>query len=153
MNRVLLPFVVTLAVVLISFSICNAEEAVEPHQKIMLFDGRSFDDLYRYLRNNQGNIDETWKIKPRGILACAGKPAGYIRTVKAYKNYKLHFEYRWPARPGNNGALVHMVGEDRVWPKSLECQGGYRNQGEDYCAYDLMGNFGGIDQATLGKKQ
>ncbi|MBL7147122.1 MAG: DUF1080 domain-containing protein [Phycisphaerae bacterium] len=130
MNRILLLLVVTLAVVSSSLTICNADEAIEPEQKIMLFDGNSFDGLYRYLRNNQGNIDETWTIQPDGILACVGKPAGYIRTVNAYKNYKLHFEYRWPGKPGNNGALVHMVGEDKVWPKSLECQGGFHNQGD-----------------------
>jgi len=130
MNRIVLLLIVALVVVSSSLTICNADEAIEPKQKIMLFDGSSFDGLYRFLRNNQGNVDDTWEIKPRGILACAGKPAGYIRTVKAYKNYKLHFEYRWPASPGNNGALVHMVGEDRVWPKSLECQGAYRNQGD-----------------------
>jgi len=107
-----------------------AEKAVEPLEKIVLFDGKSFDGLVRHLRNNQGNVDETWQIKPGGVLACSGKPAGYIRTDKAYKNYKFHVEYRWPGRTGNNGILVHMVGEDKVWPKSLECQGMFQNQGD-----------------------
>ncbi len=130
MNRIVLPLAVTLAVVFSSFSISSAQEAIEPQQKVKLFDGRSFDGLFRFLRNNKGDVDETWTIKSNGILACTGNPPGYIRTVKAYKNYKLHFEYRWPGRPGNNGALVHMVGEDKVWPKSLECQGGFHNQGD-----------------------
>lgn len=105
------------------------EEAVEPKEKIVLFDGKTFNGWVRHLRGT-GNVDETWAIKPGGILACTGKPAGYIRTEKAYKNYRFRLEYRWPGKTGNNGVLVHMVGEDRVWPKSLECQGGFRNQGD-----------------------
>ena len=107
-----------------------AEKAIEPQEKIVLFDGKSFDGWIRHLRNNQGNADETWQIKPGGVMACSGRPAGYIRTDKAYKNYKFHLEYRWPGRTGNNGILVHMTGEDKVWPKSLECQGMFHNQGD-----------------------
>jgi len=106
------------------------QEAVEPKEKVVLFDGKTFDGWVRILRGGQGNPDETWTIKPGGILACSGKPAGYIRTEKAYKNYHFRMEYRWAGRTGNNGVLVHMTGEDKVWPKSLECQGMYKNQGD-----------------------
>ena len=121
---------IVLAVALSTAPSGAAENAVEPKEKVMLFNGKNFDGLYRYVRGNQGDIDETWQVKPGGVLLCTGRPAGYIRTEKAYKNYKVHFEYRWPGRTGNNGILVHMVGEDKVWPKSLECQGMNRNQGD-----------------------
>ena len=130
MPRIFLILAVTIMIVLSFSPQCSAEEAVEPKEKVMLFDGKSFDGLFRYLRNGQGDVDKTWTIKPDGVLACTGKLAGYIRTAKSYKNYKLHIEYRWPGRTGNNGILIHMVGEDRVWPKSLECQGMYHNQGD-----------------------
>jgi len=130
MNRTTLFVSLILAVVFTYPVICGAAGAIEPKSKIMLFDGKSFDGLSRHLRNNQGDVDETWKVKPGGILLCTGKPSGYIRTSKAYKNYKFHMEYRWAGKPGNNGVLVHMVGEDKVWPKSLECQGGFHNQGD-----------------------
>jgi len=107
----------------------EAPPAVEPTGKIVLFDGKTFDGLVRHIRG-QANVDETWQIKEGGILHCTGKPAGYIRTEKAYKSYKLHVEYRWAGRTGNNGILVHMTGPDNVWPKSLECQGMYKNQGD-----------------------
>ncbi len=117
-------------VILLLWSLApGADEAIEPKKRIMLFDGKSFDGLVRYLRGG-GDVDKTWMIKSGGVLANTGKPAGYIRTEKSYKNYKLHLEYRWPGKPGNNGILVHMTGEDKVWPKSLECQGGYKNQGD-----------------------
>ena len=76
-----------------------------------------------------GDVEKTWSIKD-GVLACTGRPSGYIRTAKAYKNYVFRVEYRWAGRTGNNGVLAHMVGPDRVWPKSLECQGMYHNQGD-----------------------
>jgi hypothetical protein len=130
MNRTILLISLVFVVAFSATAMCSAEEVIEPESKIMLFDGKSFDGLFRYLRKNQGDVDETWKIEPGGILLCTGKPAGYIRTINAYKNYKFHMEYRWPDKPGNNGILVHMAGEDRVWPKSLECQGGFHNQGD-----------------------
>jgi hypothetical protein len=121
---------ITATLVSIGCSLAAAETATAPNQKLVLFDGQSFEGWVRYLRDGQGDVEETWSIKPEGILACTGKPAGYIRTDKSYKDYKLRLEYRWAGRPGNNGILVHMVGEDRVWPKSLECQGGYQNNGD-----------------------
>ncbi|MHC4225999.1 MAG: 3-keto-disaccharide hydrolase [Planctomycetota bacterium] len=130
MKRIILLLAVNCGIVLSSSAMCHAADAIEPKEKVLLFDGKTFDGWFRYLRNNQGDVDETWKVKTGGILACAGEPRGYIRTVKAYKNYKLHVEYRWPGKTGNNGILVHMVGEDKVWPRSLECQGGFHNQGD-----------------------
>ncbi|MBL7223057.1 MAG: DUF1080 domain-containing protein [Candidatus Brocadiae bacterium] len=106
------------------------EEAIEPKEKIALFDGKSFDGWVRYLRGGKGDPDKTWAIKEGGAIACTGRPAGYIRTEKAYKNYHLRLEYRWPGRTGNNGVLAHMVGKDNVWPKSLECQGQFHAQGD-----------------------
>jgi len=120
----------TCVVLLCLLPAVGAEKAIEPKEKTVLFDGKTFDGWFRYLRGGRGDVDKTWTIKDGGVLACTGRPAGYIRTVKAYKNYKFHVEYRWPGRTGNNGVLVHMTGKDNVWPKSLECQGMFRNQGD-----------------------
>ena len=108
----------------------GAVKAIEPKAKTALFDGKSFAGWVRHLRGPKGDVEKTWSVKAGGILACTGRPAGYIRTDKAYRNYKFRMEYRWSGQPGNNGVMVHMAGADRVWPKSLECQGGYRNQGD-----------------------
>ena len=120
------------------------EKAIEPAAKVTLFDGKTFEGLHRHLRGG-GDVDKTWTVKEGGVLACSGRPAGYIRTKKAYKNSKFHVEYRWPGRTGNNGILVHMTGPDTVWPKSLECQGMYRNQGDYF-------EIGGIEfnEHTIG---
>ncbi|MBL7134091.1 MAG: DUF1080 domain-containing protein [Phycisphaerae bacterium] len=130
MKRTILLLGVMCAVLLAPPLAAVAEEAIQPTKKIVLFDGKSFDGLVRHVRGG-GDVEKTWAIKD-GVLACTGRPPGYIRTAKAYKNYKFHVEYRWPAKTGNNGILVHMTGKDGVWPKSLECQGMYRNQGDYY---------------------
>ena len=120
----------TLSAVGVPRLVSGAEQALEPQGKIMLFDGKGFDGWVHQLRGTGGSLEGTWSVKPGGILACKGKPSGYIRTTRSYKNYKFHMEYRWPGQTGNNGILVHTQGEDRVWPQSLECQGGYGNQGD-----------------------
>jgi len=124
------------------------QAAVQPAAKLDLFDGKTFDGWVRHLRGGQGNPDETWLVKPGGVLHCTGKPAGYIRTAKPYKDYHFRMEYRWTDKPGNNGVLAHMVGDDKVWPKSLECQGMYRNQGDFF----EIGGFGFHEHTAGGHR-
>ncbi len=61
-----------------------------------------------------------------GILHCTGRPAGYLRTKKAYANYILELEWRWPkgSKGGNSGVLLHATTEKAlgIWPKSIESQ-------------------------------
>jgi hypothetical protein len=59
-----------------------------------------------------------------GVLVCKGNPAGYIRTDKDYKNFILRLQWRWPeGKPaGNSGVLFRKIGDDKVWPKSIEAQ-------------------------------
>jgi hypothetical protein len=42
----------------------------------------------------------------------------------------LNLEWRWAETPRNSGVLVHMSGEDHVWPKSIEAQLMHRNAGD-----------------------
>jgi hypothetical protein len=99
----------------------DADKAVVPQEKTMLWNGKDYTGWTRFLRDASADVDETWSVG-NGVLQCTGRPAGYIRTETAYADYHLHVEWRWPADPGNNGVLVHMSGQDQVWPRSLECQ-------------------------------
>ena len=68
--------------------------------------------------------EDVWEVKD-GVLICKGKPGGYIRTEKDYKNYVLRLQWRFnpvTKKAGNSGVLLRMVGEDKVWPKSIEAQ-------------------------------
>ncbi len=59
-----------------------------------------------------------------GVMTIKGQPIGYIRTKQDYTNFVLRLQWRFdPAKgAGNSGVLVRMIGEDKVWPKSVEAQ-------------------------------
>jgi len=86
---------------------------------VRLFNGENLDGWTVPFENlKQAN---TFSVKD-GILDNTGRPAGYIRTTKDYTNYTLHLQMRH-IKGGNSGVLLRMVGADKVWPKSIECQG------------------------------
>lgn len=69
------------------------------------------------------NPADTWSVKD-GVLVCTGKPNGYIATEKEYSDYVLRLKWRYPkdTEKPNSGVLLHVGGEDRVWPNSVETQ-------------------------------
>jgi hypothetical protein len=83
--------------------------------------GRKEDPKWMLKEFSPNDPDSAWEIGD-GVIACKGLPAGYMRTEKVYADYKLHVEWRWPGQAGNSGVIIHMTGEDRKWPKSIECQ-------------------------------
>lgn len=103
----------------------EAEEAIEPKERIELFNGK---DLSGWVLIAGQEPQKTFTVED-GVVKCTGRPAGYMRTEKKYKNYRFVMEWRF-IKPGNSGVLVHMSGKDVVWPRSLECQGAYQNQGD-----------------------
>jgi hypothetical protein len=122
------PYAATIALIVISILLTATIEAVEqdnkptvPEEKTMLWNGIDFAGWELYAREAGYDVTKTWSIE-NGVIRCEGKPAGYMRTEKDYADYLFHVEWRWPEKGGNNGVLVHMSGEDKVWPKSLECQ-------------------------------
>ena len=105
----------------------SGEGIVEPTETIELFNGRDLND-WAFCVKGDGDAKDAFKVED-GVVKCAGNPRGYMRTKKAYKNYKLVIEWRF-LKKGNSGILVHMEGEDKVWPRSIECQGMVGNQGD-----------------------
>jgi len=97
------------------------KEPTVPKKKTVLWNGKDFTDWKLFVRDPDHDVTKTWSVKD-GVIRCEGRPAGYMRTEADYANYLFHVEWRWPGNGGNNGALVHMSGQDKVWPKSLECQ-------------------------------
>ncbi|MFC7336060.1 family 16 glycoside hydrolase [Haloferula chungangensis] len=98
--------------------------AIEPSGKTPLFNGESLDGWIEFMpKDDQGlpASQDVWSVRD-GVIQCTGVPNGYIRTAKAYTNYKLHLEWRWTETPSNSGVLLHMVGKDRVWPTCVEAQ-------------------------------
>ncbi len=66
-------------------------------------------------------LKDTFTVKD-GVLMDAGRPAGYLRTTDDFTNFVLWLQVRH-TKAGNGGVLVRMTGPDKVWPKSIECQG------------------------------
>ncbi len=72
-----------------------------------------------------------WSVKD-GVLQCAGRPIGYIQTEELYDNFILELDWRFdPAKgEGNSGVLLRTIGDDVVWPKSMEAQLHSKNAGD-----------------------
>lgn len=84
-----------------------------------------------------GGSESTWTVDGN-VIKCSGKPAGYFATSQSYRNYSLRFDFKYP-RPegleddnkfeGNSGYLVHITGDHKIWPKSIEVQGQNKTAG------------------------
>jgi hypothetical protein len=76
-----------------------------------------------------------------GEIRLSGKPEGYFATRKVYQNYVLTFEWRYE-RPeslksdadfrSNSGLLLHIQGDAKVWPRSIEFQLANHEVGQIY---------------------
>jgi len=88
---------------------------------IALFNGRNFDGLHIFVEQADIAPDAAWKIED-GVLRATGAGRGYVRTVNAHADYHLKLEWRWPKNAGNSGIMLHLVGPDLIWPKSVEAQ-------------------------------
>jgi len=96
------------------------------------FDGTSLADWVHHSSAGGTPLEATWTIED-GVLVGRGSPRGYLRTKERFDNYHLTLEWRFnPERgpPGNSGVLLRMVGEDKVWPKSIEAQLQHQNAGD-----------------------
>jgi hypothetical protein len=75
---------------------------------------------------------ETWQLKD-GMIYCTGKPNGFLRSNKTYKNFIFRAEWRfvkegWNEAPPewpNAGFFINAQELVDGWPKSLEVQGHY----------------------------
>ena len=69
-------------------------------------------------------------------LVSLGQPNGHLITDAKYENYRLEVEYRFAAKPGNCGVLVHASTPRalyKMFPKSIEVQMNHRHAGDYWC--------------------
>jgi hypothetical protein len=91
--------------------------------EVRLFNGRDLSGWTAHLPGDAA-MDDVWRIED-GILICGGTPVGYLRTTDDFVNYVLRLEWRFDPvtkKAGNSGVLLRMIGEDKVWPRSVEAQ-------------------------------
>lgn len=71
-----------------------------------------------------------------GMLVSLGTPNGHLITDAVYQNYRLEVQYRFAAKPGNCGVLVHASTPRslyKMFPKSMEVQMMHQNAGDFWC--------------------
>lgn len=91
------------------------------NKKTILFNGENLDNWSIYTGNADVNPESVFWVED-GILNTSGEPFGYLRSKESYSNYKLHVEWRWPGEPTNSGVLIHVQGDDRIFPHCIEAQ-------------------------------
>ncbi len=106
-----------------------------------LFNHKNLDGWTIFIRHvdekgkPQPNIDT--KTDPGGVfkvedgaIHISGAEFGGLTTKEEFTNYRLKVEFKWGEkrwldrknRPRDSGILVHCIGPDKVWTKSIECQ-------------------------------
>lgn len=125
MKSSLLGFLVLL--VLLSMSSCD-------DRAISLFNGTDLQgwQLDVPAMDSIPNASQPFVVR-EGLLVSLGEPRGHLVTEKAYANYRLEVEYRFPGTPGNCGVLVHASTPRALYemfPKSIEVQMEHRNAGD-----------------------
>lgn len=104
------------------------------------------------------DVSDVWTIDQEGVLSCAGLPRGYLYTEKAYTDFVLTLQWRWPpeSEPGKGGVLCRMTGELKIWPKCLEAQINQGGEGDliGLVGYELSGpsdRLSTMDHEQFGK--
>lgn len=97
------------------------ETAITPANKIELFNGKDLSGWTFVSKNTNAPAGSIWSVT-NGAIHCLGKPSGYARTLKSYRDYQLHAEWRFPDGAGNSGVFLHVNPPDKVWPLCFEAQ-------------------------------
>jgi len=77
-----------------------------------------------------------------GVIHVSGQEFGCLTTKQEYSNYRFRLEVKWgdkkwpprdkPSTPRDSGILLHCVGPDKIWTKSIECQIQEKDFGDFY---------------------
>jgi hypothetical protein len=105
---------------------------------ISLINGRDLTGWYIMLQNSGKDVAQNRGIVEieEGMLHILGSTngeaaeSGYIATSREFENVHIRVEYKWGVKrfaprleaKRDNGLLYALVGEDKVWPRCVECQ-------------------------------
>ncbi|HZI31940.1 MAG TPA: DUF1080 domain-containing protein [Candidatus Binatia bacterium] len=134
-----------LALAFAGYTAAKAQDSADTE----LFNGKDFAGWTFCMRSNSAP-EKTWSVT-NGVIHCAGRPVGYLRTKKSYHDYKLTVEWRFvkvAPHADNTGVLIQMQLPDKIWPKCIECQGQYKRQGDFW----LQGGTTAEGYQNTGKK-
>ena len=121
-----------LSVSILAFSISTAIS-----QTTSLFNGKDLSGWHADVPDMDDDPDAKMPFIVRdGMLVSLGTPAGHLITDEVYMDYRLEVEYRFAAKPGNCGVLVHASTPRalyKMFPKSMEVQMMHENAGDFWC--------------------
>lgn len=106
---------------------------------ISLFNDRDLTGWYSMLQKSGKGVAENRRIVTveNEMLHILGADvddtqyeAGYLATHQEFENVRIRLEYKWGVKQfaprtlskRDNGLLYGLVGEDKVWPRCVECQ-------------------------------
>jgi hypothetical protein len=101
---------------------------------IKLFNGKDLSGWHIFINHKdksdpRSDPNGVFKVED-GVIHISGQEFGCLTTDKEFENYRLTVEFKWgekkwPPRENavrDSGILLHCVGPDKVWTKSIECQ-------------------------------
>jgi lysophospholipase L1-like esterase len=102
-----------------------------------LFNGKDLTGWHVDVPDLDGNPDAGAAFVVReGKLVSLGQPRGHLITDAQHQDYRLAVEYRFSAKPGNCGVLVHASAPRalyKMFPKSVEVQMNHGHAGDFWC--------------------
>jgi len=119
---------VLISLVLLALAGCTAQEPIS------LFNGRDLEGWHMDVPalDSIPNARIPFVVRD-GVLVSLGTPEGHLITDKVYEDYRLEIEYRFAAKPGNCGVLVHASTPRalyKMFPKSIEVQMMHEDAGD-----------------------
>lgn len=128
----------SLALVAIAAPFETASAETESVSKtVSLFNGKDLAGWHTDIPHLDKNPDAKASFIVRDeMLVSLGNPNGHLITDAIYENYRFEVEYRFAAKPGNCGVLVHASTPRALYgmfPKSIEAQMNHTHAGDFWC--------------------
>jgi len=129
-----LAFVFTALAVCVT---CVGPASAQQRKTISLFNGKDLTGWHVDVPARDKNPDAkpTFIVRD-GLLVSLGRPGGHLITDAIHEDYRLTVEYRFAAKPGNCGVLVHASTPRalyKMFPKSIEVQMNSGDAGDFWC--------------------
>ncbi len=121
----------TAGILIAALAVAAVADLPPTGKTVKLFDGKSLKHFDTFLRDKGFNNDPQHVFQvANGTVHVSGKEYGYFITKKEYGDYYLSLEFKWgdatyaprEGKARDAGILYHVVGGNKIWPKSLEFQ-------------------------------
>ena len=128
---------VTALLPLLALLAAGSDPAVAPEQVTPLFNGTDLTGWEADVpaRDDDPKAPDSFVVRD-GLLVSLGTPPGHLVTTRAYRDYRLEVEYRFPGEGGNCGVLVHASRPRALYemfPQSIEVQMMSGDAGDFWC--------------------